>query len=106
MPASAIMLNARLQAAAERHWRNNPHLHVAELWHRSGEYKLAVTVTPWTDTDGPPEPVPQLPYLLLRSEALLTSVRVIMTAPLVSSEWFWVAARFHWRNGIEHNYTK
>lgn len=109
MPATAIMINARLQAAAERMWRDSKRLHDPEIWKRCNHRIMPLIgfdppMVTGFNSDATPS-IKEQPYLLLRPEPMLTSVRIIVTAPTISSEWFWIAARFHWRNGIEYNYT-
>lgn len=105
-----IISRALLQAAAEKAWFNAKHLHNADEWKIGRQDKLPLpelyprlgAVQPW---DMQPEPVPQLPFVLCQSEADTLGVRIILTAPTVDNDWFWIACRFHWRNGTQFNYT-
>lgn len=103
-----IIRHARLRAAAEASWRDATHLHDGKAWKIGEHYKLLLrefyrSTEPFNQNEVPE--LPELPYLLLTAEATILGVRIIVTAPTIDKEWFWIACRFHWRNGIENNYT-
>jgi hypothetical protein len=107
---NTIMTRARLQAAAEQAWREAIHLHKADAWQKHDEYNLALfyfhtlIVTMQPDADQLPE-IPIIPRAICKREMTVLGVRIIVTAPMIDPEWFWIACRFHWRHGYERNYT-
>lgn len=107
---NTIMTRARLQAAAEQAWREAIHLHKADAWKKHDHYNLAlVYLYPSIVTMQPAANqlpiIPVLPRAICKREFSVLGVRIIVTAPMVDPDWFWIACRFHFNQGYQTNYT-
>lgn len=110
--AAKIIERTRLQAACEQAWREATYLHKADAWkhpHRDWNYlylrALMPSVTVFNPND-PPNHAKVSPMAVATIHADLSGHVIVITAPGYDPDFFWNAAKFHWRDHhIEFNFT-
>ena len=106
-----LILNARLQAAAEQAWREATQLHRVTVW-KAGRLlavplRMMDTASAKISSGTEPSTLSTTPIAYANSEFMVNgSIRIILTAPQFHSDWFWIACRFNLNGHIEYNYTE